>query len=213
MTGLELLDGRVTGTLSRYTSAQQKLLITGTRATSGSLGPSIVSGTPSTPTGTPQTFTIVSRSPVGYANLNRVYFLVNNSATVPTNSCHGFYDRPSNNFYLYNDTLTALLGPLTPGSAATLQNSQCTLDGLTSTIPSATGSDLTITLGLGLKGSFASSTRNVYAYATDAQNNGTGWVSFSTWTAVTVASPIPVVLSGVPFVATGASQIFAHWAR
>jgi len=30
---LELLDGRVAGTLSRYTSTQQKLLITGTRAT------------------------------------------------------------------------------------------------------------------------------------------------------------------------------------
>ena len=45
-------------------------------------------------------------------------------AAVPQNTCHGFYDGASNGIYLYNDALTALLGPLTPGTSGTLQNGQ-----------------------------------------------------------------------------------------
>ena len=58
-----------------------------------------------------------------------MYFLVNPTPSIPQNTCHGFYDRATNGIYLYNDALTVLLGPLTPGTSGTLQNSQCVVYG------------------------------------------------------------------------------------
>ena len=49
----------------------------------------------------------------GYADIYRMYFLINPNAAIPANTCHGYYDRATNALYLYNDALTVLLGPLT----------------------------------------------------------------------------------------------------
>ena len=110
-----------------------------------------------------------------------MYFLVNGSATIPANSCHGFYDRASNGYYLYNDALTAVLGPLTLGAAGTLANSQCTLHGSTTTAGIGAGTDLTVTMGMSLTGTFGAAAKNVYVWVKDNENNDTGWVKTSTW--------------------------------
>src|SRR5262249_18779015 len=101
--------------------------------------PSVVSGTPSVSTITPQTFTFTGRDPDGYSDIYRMYFLVNPTAEIPVNTCHGYYDRASNGLYLYNDALTVAMGPLTPGSSATLQNGQCVVYGSSSVLLSAAG--------------------------------------------------------------------------
>ena len=62
------------------------------------------------------TLTATGRDPNGFADINRVYFQVYGNSSVPVNSCHGMYDRALNAFYLYNDALTILQGPLTPGA-------------------------------------------------------------------------------------------------
>jgi hypothetical protein len=148
----------------------------------GNQPPAVVSGTPSAPTGSPPSFTFTGRDPNGFANILRMYFLVNPNTSIPPSTCHGFYDRAANALFLYNDGLTVLQGPLTPGTAGTLQNSQCTIHGATSTAGAGTGTDLAVTIGMSLTGAFGTAPRNVYLWVKDAENNDTGWVQTSSWT-------------------------------
>jgi len=148
--------------------------------------PSVISGTPTNPTGSPQTFTFTARDPDGAANLYRTYFLINDNTQIPQNTCHGFYDRQAHTLYLYNDALNTLFGPLTPGAAGTLQNSQWTLHGATSAIVSAADTDLVLNLGFSLNGSFAAAARKIYLWARDKDGNDTGWVQTGTW-----GTPVP----------------------
>lgn len=77
--------------------------------------PRVVSWTPGTTSSTPQTFRFVAANNSNSPVVNRIYFLVNTDQTLPPNVCHGFYDRPGNGFYLYNDDYSVLLGPLSAG--------------------------------------------------------------------------------------------------
>ena len=176
--------------------------------------PAVVSATPANAVGTPQSIALLARDPNGFPNINRVYFLVNGNTSIPANTCHGFWDRATGGLYLYSDGLTTLQGPLTPGGAGTLTNGQCTLTGATSTPVSGTGNDLTVTLGLGLKGSFGAASQNVYFWVVDAEANGTGWVQTGTWGPAAVApSQPPVIVSMQPASAVGSPQTFTTVAR
>lgn len=178
----------------------------------GPVAPTVVSGTPTNPTSSPTTFTFTTRDGNGATNMNRVYFLVNSTPSIPANSCHGFYDRPTNGIYLYNNALTVLQGPLTPGTVGTLANTQCSVNGSTSALVSASGTDLVINLGLSLLGSYATSTQNVYIWVTDVESNGTGWVKTSTW-GNAGAPQAPVLVSGNPPNPTGTPQTFSFVVR
>lgn len=151
---------------------------------SAGLGTGWVNATPAPPTVRPatltaQTVTITTSDPNGATDINRAYFLINPTPTVPQNTCHGFYDRPTNSVYLYNDTLTSL---------ATLQNSQCSIQGFTAT---STGNDLTLILQLTLQPAYASAGQKLYVWAVDSANLGTGWVQAAAYSA---AAPQPPVL-------------------
>jgi hypothetical protein len=143
--------------------------------------PSVVSGTPANPTTTPQTFTVTGRDPDGYADILRVYFLINTDPVTGPNICHGYYERPSNTLYLYDDALVNATGPLAPGSPSTLQNSQCIVYGSSSSLVSATGTDVTLNIGLGLKRGYSASQKKVYFWVKDNENHDTGWVKTGTW--------------------------------
>jgi hypothetical protein len=132
-------------------------------------------------TASAQTFTFTARDPDGFADIYMVYFLVNPSPNIPTNTCHGFYNRIANAFYLYNDGLSSALGPITPGTSSSLQNSQCILYAASSSLVSASGTDLTITISIGLKSAFATTSQNVYLWIKDTQGHDTGWVQTSAW--------------------------------
>lgn len=176
--------------------------------------PTVVSATPANAVGTPQSIALLARDPNGYPNINRVYFLVNGNASIPANTCHGFWDRTTGGLYLYSDGLTTLQGPLTPGGAGALTNGQCALTGATSTPVSGTGNDLTLTLGLGLNGSFGTASKNVYFWVVDAEDNGTGWVQTGTWApAAVVPNQPPVIVSMQPASASGSPQTFTAVAR
>jgi hypothetical protein len=163
--------------------------------------PSVVSGTPASATSASATFTFVAGDTAGYADIYNVYFLVNPTPNVQQNTCHGLYNRASNVFYLYNDALTVAMGPLTPGTAGTLQNSQCILYGSSSGLVSATGTNLTLNIGLGVEGGYANTTQGVYSWVKDNEGDDTGWVQTGTWT----TSHVPSVVSGAPASATSAS--------
>lgn len=141
------------------------------------------SGSPSAVGGSPQIFTFTGTDTNGFEDVQRIYFLVHSSAPaqVPQYTCHGFYDRPSNRVFLYDNLLSVLQGPLEPGTAGTLQNSQCIVDAAGSGVISATGASLVVNLKMGLQGSFATTAKNVYIWVVDAAGAGTGWVQTATW--------------------------------
>jgi hypothetical protein len=177
----------------------------------GNSPPSVVSGTPASTSSTPTTFTFVARDPDGYADIYRIYFLINPAPTVPLNTCHGFYDRPSNAFYLYNDSLTILQGPLLPGASGTLQNSQCVLYGSSSALISAAGTDLTINIGLGVQPTYKGAL-GIYLWVKDNESHDTGWVQTGIWNMPVGNSP-PAVVSGTPASTSSTPTTFAFVTR
>lgn len=182
-------------------------------ANSAAFQPSLGTVSPAVPTGSPQAITVTGRSPLGAANISRIYFLIDNQPSVPANSCHGFYDRAANAMYLYNDALSLLMGPLTPGASGSVENSQCGLDAPLSALVSASGTDLTVKFGMRLKGTFAASARTMYFWVQDNQGNGTGWVNGGTWWPAALSSQPPVVVSGSPSTPSGSPQTFRFTLR
>ncbi|MBL8239298.1 MAG: hypothetical protein JNM66_17870 [Bryobacterales bacterium] len=87
----------------------------------GNNPPVFISGSPGVTIATPQTFSFTARDTNGAADISRIYFLVNTSANIPANVCHGFYDQGANAFYLFNDNLSAVFGPLYAGGGDDLQ--------------------------------------------------------------------------------------------
>jgi hypothetical protein len=144
--------------------------------------PSIISATPSNAAGTTQTFTVTARDLNGFGDINRVYFQVHTAPSVPTGTCHGFYDRPSGYLYLYNDALTSLSAPLAIGTAGSIQNSQCIVYGVGSSVISSAGSDLIFNLQIGRQGSYATGNKNMYFISQDSANQDSGWVQTGNWT-------------------------------
>jgi hypothetical protein len=143
--------------------------------------------------------------------LQRFYFLVATNTSVPTGGCHGFYDRPANALYLYNDSLSALAGPLTPGTASSIQNGQCRLNGAASSV-SYGPTDIILTLNITRQGSFSTGAKNLYIWVTDTPGTGSGWQQASTWTLASGNQP-PTLASAAPTAATAATQTFTLTAR
>ncbi|MFN0100535.1 MAG: BACON domain-containing protein, partial [Bryobacteraceae bacterium] len=166
--------------------------------------PSAVVPNPVTPlAGSPVTLSLTGRDGNGYADINKMYFQVYSSATIPVNTCHGFYDRASDRLYLYNDALTVLLGPLTPGSSGTLQNSQCILNGATSGIVSASGNDLSLRLGISLSAGYLATSPKVYLLVSDNAGLNGGWSQIAQWSGTTSSLPLvapdpPTPLASTP---------------
>jgi len=143
--------------------------------------PTLAAATPASTTTATQTFTLTGRDGNGFADIQRFYFVVNTNPSVPTGSCHGFYDRASNSLFLYNDAVTALTGPLALGVASSLQNSQCAINGAASSA-TVSGTDVVLNLNITRQGTYATGARNLYIWVTDSSGAGTGWVQASTWT-------------------------------
>lgn len=168
--------------------------------------PQLISTTPTTSTAVTETFTMVARDLTGNTGLQRIYFLVAGAATVQANSCHGYYDVATSKLYLYSDDLSALLGPILPGTG-TVQNSQCLLDGAGSSA-TQTNSDLQLTLRLTRQGSYSTGAKQLYLWVVDRVDQGTGWVAGSAWTVTPVAPRPPSLAAFSPLLATTSTQTF-----
>jgi hypothetical protein len=69
---------------------------------------------------------------------------------------------------------------LTPGAAGTLSNSQCTINGVGTTV---NGSGPTLTLNLAVTGASGYlGTKNIYLWASDTEGLSSGWQNKGTWT-------------------------------
>jgi hypothetical protein len=90
------------------------------------------------------------------------------------------YYRAANKLYLKNDDGSAFLGPVTPGVAGTLSNSQCTLNAGSSSV-SGSGNTLTLNLDFSFQPAFAG-TQGIYMYAIDQSGlTSPGRQSVGTW--------------------------------
>jgi len=141
------------------------------------LAPSVVSVTPSTGSGAVQQFSAVFSDPNGAGDVNAAYILLNSSVST-SNGCYVGYNPTTNLLSLKNDAGTGSAGSVTPGSTATISNSQCTLAGTGSSY-STSGNTATLEVALTLSGSTAT---NVYLYASDRNGTNSGWVKKGTWT-------------------------------
>jgi hypothetical protein len=158
--------------------------------------------TPSSGSGASQTFSAQYTNPGGASNFTSAFILINNGF-VASNSCYVDYQPGTNSLYLMNDGATALLGPITPGSGATLQNTQCTLNGSTSSAI-VVGTTLTLNASLTFNPVFAGN-KTVFIFAYTATAN-TGFQTGGAWT-VTAAIPTAGPLS--PSSGSGSAQTFS----
>jgi hypothetical protein len=139
--------------------------------------PSVVSVTPSSGSASTQTFSAVFTDPDGGQAITAAYMLFNTSV-MAAHGCYVLYYPLTNLLYLKNDAGTANSIGITPGSAATVSNSQCAISGATSSYV-VSGSTATLSVAL----TFSEITpENIYLYAFDKNANNSGWVLSGSWT-------------------------------
>jgi hypothetical protein len=143
-------------------------------------GLSATSVSPINGSGSAQTFTAQYTHPNGASDLQVVY-LDFGISLFGSNSCVATYVPASNGLYLFNDSNTALLGPVTPGTNATLSNSQCTLSGAGGAATAA-GNTLTVPFAIVFTGD--SFFRRLYVSGLAQSNSGAlgAWLTFGAWT-------------------------------
>jgi len=118
-----------------------------------------------------QTFSFVYSDPAGASNITHVLLLINNALS-GFGSCHVQVDPTQRYVWLLNDGASSWLGPIVMGSG-TLQNSQCTINGASSTVVGA-GNTVTMSLALTFQPSFAG-VKNIYGLAYNATGLNSGW--------------------------------------
>jgi hypothetical protein len=153
---------------------------------------------PSSVTAARQVITVAPSDGNGFSDIAIVSVVVSSSAAAPPGTCHAYYNRLTNRLYLLGDA-NQTLGPITPGTATVLQNSQCILYGQGSAV-SGVGSTLTVSLDLEMLATY-SGLRGIYVWANDQLNAATALEQKGTW-------DIPAAPNVVPTTGPNASPGF-----
>jgi Zn-dependent metalloprotease len=161
--------------------------------------------TPNSGSGATQAFAFAYSSTQGAADLSTTWAWFSATlASSAASSCLTYYDRPTNTVFLLNDAGTTWFSGLL-GSATTLQNSQCSIALLDSSIL-LSGNTLTLTLAMTFKAPF-NGARNIYMYASNGTANS-GWQDRGDWTATGVGNAVTAD-SATPSSGSGSTQSFA----
>jgi M6 family metalloprotease-like protein len=160
-----------------------------------------VSVTPSSGTGSSQTFSFVFGDPASWTNLAWGEVLIN-PAQVTSNACYIHWDAASNSLSLRDDAGDAWLGPVTVGASATLGNSQCVLSPGSASLKGA-GASATLSLTVDFTNRYAGGSKNVYMQA-QSTSTAVGWQQAGTWTVSFPFSPVSVS----PSAGIGDGQVF-----
>jgi hypothetical protein len=167
--------------------------------------PQAVSVTPSSGSGSSQVFSFVYSDLNGAADIVLAQVVIN-AAINGAGACWVSVDPIHASVLLRNDVNNAWMGPITLGTSATLQNSQCIVSAAGSTEVSA-GNTLTLNLALTFLQAFDGA-KNVYGLAQSAEGLNSGWQQLGTWTAATI-NQVPRVVSVTPSSGSGSSQVFS----
>jgi hypothetical protein len=166
-------------------SAGTMLMGTWTVPQAASGPPAPVSVSPSSGKGLSQSFTLVVSDSAGAADLATVHLIVT-GPQVLANACWLTYQASSGSFALVSDPASSYVGYISPGQAASLSNSQCTLNGVGSSVQTS-GTLMTVTYNVTFKPAFASvgsgATKTLYAYPVNAAGKSpSSLVQMGTWT-------------------------------
>lgn len=130
--------------------------------------------------GSPYVFTATATDANGYSDLENVTLLFAPSPTLST-GCAAVFKRSTESLYLWNDAGSALLGPVRPGQAATVENSRCSINGNGSTFSyTADENRLTVSVNIAFKNGFRN-LKNIYLQSADLSGTNTSWTLFGTW--------------------------------
>ena len=141
--------------------------------------PQAVSVTPATGTGSSNTFSFLYSDANGASDLGILQVVVNSSLS-GYQGCYISIDPVHQTLLLLNDGATAWQGPITLPTSGTLANSQCTINGGSSSI-ALSGNNATVNLALSFSGSFGGA-KSVYGYAQAAGGLNSGWTALGNWT-------------------------------
>lgn len=175
--------------------------------------PAVVSVTPASGQGLSQAFALTVSDPLGASDLATVQLLFNTSSAT-SGACLVTYLAKQGTLGLTNDAGTGYSGYVTPGQAATVSNSQCTLNGSGSSVQTS-GNSLIVTANLQFANAFANSggsaAKTIYALPVSAagQSPAGGLASVGSWTVPQSVAPEPPSVGVLaPSSGQGASQTF-----
>jgi hypothetical protein len=178
----------------------------GTWTVTGAAGvPTAVSVVPSSGSAASQSFALQYSDTVGAGSLPLVYAWFNTNLTSSGNSCILYYQSSTNRLNLLNDSATAWLAA-TPGAAAMLQNSQCSVNMATTAVV-LNGNVLTLNLAMTFKPVYGGA-KNIYMFASDVSGVSSGWQQEGTWM-VPGPAGTPSAVSVTPSSGSLANQSFA----
>ena len=140
------------------------------------MGP--VSVTPSSGSGSSQTFAFAFFDPNGATSISTASMIIAGNLS-GSGSCYLYYAVATNAIYLANDAGTAWLAPVVLGNSGTLQNSQCSVNTAASS-SAVSGNNLTVNLSLSFTSAYSGS-KKIFMMLYDGQNSG--WAQKGTWTA------------------------------
>jgi hypothetical protein len=160
---------------------------------------------PASGSGATQAFTFTFSNAAGAAQIAQSQMLITGNGA-SNQACSLIYKASTNGLYLTADNGTTLTGPITPGSSASLSNSQCSVTGSSVSV-SPLGNSLFVTETLNFKSSFAGS-KTIGMSTIDTANKSSGWSTVGTW----AVPGTPVVTTPTPSVSpssgSGATQAF-----
>ena len=182
------------------TAASQDMTYTATfHAEAGVSPPSPSSVSPPSGNVPTQLMTFSFADPRGWQDLGILNILIN-SFLDGRRACYLAYSQPTNTLLLVDDAGDAggpFIGQMTvDGSAHTIENSQCRIDGVGSS-RSGNGNTLALTLNVTVKTAFAGS-RIVYVAARDQTENNSGWQALGTWQVPGAAAGVITAVSASP---------------
>jgi hypothetical protein len=142
--------------------------------------PTAVSVTPSSGSGLTQTFALMYSDTAEASSLEWVWVWFNATfADSAENSCMLYYQSSTNQVNLLNDAGTVWMAA-TPGTVASLANSQCSVNMKTSSVV-LSGDNLILNLAMTFQSGF-SGAKNTYMYAGDVSGSSSGWPQEGAWT-------------------------------
>jgi uncharacterized membrane protein len=167
---------------------------------------SAVSATPSSGSGSQQSFTLQYFNSGG-TDLTQAWLWFNTGLTLSQqgNSCLLYLGRAANQLFLYNDAGSGWLPSAAVGASTTLGNSQCSVD-VRSVGVTLSGTNLTLSLPMTFSAGFAGA-KNIYAYGLGDSVNS-GWLTMGTWTVPGAASPGVSAVSATPSSGSGLQRTF-----
>jgi len=149
-------------------------------AAAGNAAPVNVGVSPLGRSGSPYVFTASVTDFNGASDLESITLLFGPSIQLPQ-ACAIIWKRSTGGLYLYSNTGSGLLGPIQPGSAQTLSNSRCSINGATSQITQLPLQNMVrVSAGLAFAPSFRN-LKNVYLNSLDLSSASSGWTLHGTW--------------------------------